>query len=125
MANSNGFVVLRSQLQIWGRKKTEALLILLGAALPSHVTAPDGCVLKVDPSTASVSTFITDPIPNGAETGWLYHGGSLAGGYVYAIPASASRVMKIGESKRMQCISSNVFGISPSILPLIPYLRSL
>ena len=70
-----------------------------GCCLALPCNSLDGCVLKVDPATASVSTFITDPIPNGAETGWLYHGGSLAGGYVYAIPASASRVMKIGKSK--------------------------
>ena len=68
-----------------------------GCCLALPCNSEEGCVLKVDPATASVTTFITEPIPNGAETGWLYHGGSLAGGYVYAIPASASRVMKIGE----------------------------
>ena len=68
-----------------------------GCCLALPCNSPEGCVLKVNPETSSVSTFITDPIPNGAETGWLYHGGSLARGYVYAIPASASRVMKIGE----------------------------
>ena len=68
-----------------------------GCCLALPCNSEEGCVLKVDPATASVTTFITDPIPNGAETGWLYHGGSLAGGCVYAIPASASRVMKIGE----------------------------
>jgi len=68
-----------------------------GCCLALPCNSPNGCVLKVDPANASVSTFITDPIPNGANTGWLYHGGALADGYVYAIPASASRVMKIGE----------------------------
>ncbi len=83
-----------------GKKEDGSLAYPSGCCLALPCNSPDGSVLKVDPATASVSTFITDPIPNGAETGWLYHGGSLACGYVYAIPASASRVMKIGESKR-------------------------
>eukprot|EP00804_Cyclotella_cryptica_P019297 CCRYP_006189-RC/>CCRYP_006189-RC protein AED:0.04 eAED:0.04 QI:4178/1/1/1/1/0.75/8/136/603 len=62
-------------------------------ALPCNSKA--GCVLKIDPETSTVSTFITsEPMP--VEGGWLYHGGNLASdGFVYAIPASASRVMKI------------------------------
>jgi len=86
-----------------GKKEDGSFAYPAGCCLALPCNSPDGCVLKVDPATASVSTFITDPIPNGAETGWLYHGGSLACGYVYAIPASASRVMKIGESPK--CIS--------------------
>jgi hypothetical protein len=62
-------------------------------ALPCNSEA--GCVLKINPESSEVSTFVTgDPIPFGA--GWLYHGGNLAyDGYVYAIPASAPKVMKI------------------------------
>jgi hypothetical protein len=88
-----------------GMKEDGSFAYPSGCCLALPCNSPDGCVLKVDPATASVSTFITDPIPNGADTGWLYHGGSLACGYVYAIPASASRVMKIGESKHISIVS--------------------
>lgn len=61
-------------------------------ALPCNSEA--GCVLKIDPETSEVSSFITDGLDFGE--GWLYHGGNLASdGYVYAVPASGRRVMKI------------------------------
>lgn len=57
-----------------------------------------GCVLKIDPETSQVSTFITNELEFGE--GWLYHGGNLASdGYIYAVPASARRVMKIDPIK--------------------------
>ena len=67
-----------------------------GCCLALPCNSEDGCVLKIDPETSQVSTFVTGPkIPN-VEEGWLYHGGNLAAdGYIYAIPASAPRVMKI------------------------------
>lgn len=67
-----------------------------GCCLALPCCSEDGCVLKIDPHTSKVSTFITgERIPK-VEEGWLYHGGNLADdGYVYAIPASAPRVMKI------------------------------
>jgi hypothetical protein len=61
-------------------------------ALPCNSEA--GCVLKIDPETSEVSSFLTNGLDFGE--GWLYHGGNLASdGYVYAVPASARRVMKI------------------------------
>jgi hypothetical protein len=61
-------------------------------ALPCNSEA--GCVLKIDPETSEVSSFITDGLDFGE--GWLYHGRNLASdGYVYAVSASARRVMKI------------------------------
>jgi len=66
-----------------------------GCCLALPCNSQDGCVLKIDPETARVSTFLTGSIPN-VEEGWLYHGGNLVSdGFVYAIPASAPRVMKI------------------------------
>jgi len=67
-----------------------------GCCLALPCCSEDGCVLKIDPHTSKVSTFITGKsIPN-IDEGWLYHGGNLSDdGYVYAIPASAPRVMKI------------------------------
>ncbi len=64
-------------------------------ALPCNSNA--GCVLKIDPEKSSVSTFITGPAIPRVEEGWLYHGGNLSSfdGLIYAIPASAPRVMKI------------------------------
>ncbi|KAK1737405.1 hypothetical protein QTG54_011691 [Skeletonema marinoi] len=89
-----------------------------GCCLALPCNSPDGCVLKVDPATGSVSTFITDPIPNGAETGWLYHGDPrletttyigpeftgkakwyggllMADGCIYGVPHNSSGVLKI------------------------------
>ena len=61
-------------------------------ALPCN--SEDGCVLKIDPETSEVNTFITNGLDFG--DGWLYHGGNLASdGFIYAVPASANRVMKI------------------------------
>jgi hypothetical protein len=84
---------------------------LRGVEVPSHVmgasypsgcclalpcNSKNGCVLKINPETSKVKTFVTgQPIPN-VDGGWLYHGGNLAAdGFIYAIPASAPRVMKI------------------------------
>jgi hypothetical protein len=69
-----------------------------GCCLALPCNSQDGCVLKIDPWTSAVSTFITNDLDFG--DGWLYHGGNLASdGYVYAVPASASRVMKIDPAK--------------------------
>lgn len=66
-----------------------------GCCLPVPCCSRDGRVLKIDPETSRVSTFLTRPVAEAAGV-WLYHGGNLApDGFVYAIPASASRVMKI------------------------------
>ena len=68
-----------------------------GCCLALPCNSENGCVLKIDPSTSKVSTFVTGPpVPN-VEEGWLYHGGNLSShdGLIYAIPASAPRVMKI------------------------------
>ena len=69
-----------------------------GCCLALPCNSQDGCVLKIDPETSEVSTFITNELDFG--DGWLYHGGNLASdGYVYAVPASARRVMKIDPIK--------------------------
>ena len=65
-----------------------------GCCLALPCNSESGCVLKIDPETSLVNTFITNELDFG--DGWLYHGGNLASdGYVYAVPASARRVMKI------------------------------
>jgi len=80
---------------VMGTNDDGSLAYPSGCCLALPCNSEDGCVLKIDPETSQVNTFITDPIPN-VEEGWLYHGGNLASdGFVYAIPASASRVMKI------------------------------
>ena len=67
-----------------------------GCCLALPCNSENGCVLKINPDTSKVTTFVTgQPVPNVGE-GWLYHGGNLAvDNLVYAIPASAPRVMKI------------------------------
>mmetsp|Transcript_3956 Transcript_3956/g.8917 ORF Transcript_3956/g.8917 Transcript_3956/m.8917 type:complete len:1089 (-) Transcript_3956:770-4036(-) len=81
---------------VMGKKDDGSLAYPSGCCLALPCNSEKGCVLKIDPETSNVSTFVTGhPIPN-VEEGWLYHGGNLAAdGYVYAIPASAPRVMKI------------------------------
>lgn len=69
-----------------------------GCCLALPCNSESGCVLKIDPENSKVSTFITNELEFG--DGWLYHGGNLASdGYVYAVPASARRVMKIDPIK--------------------------
>ena len=69
-----------------------------GCCLALPCNSESGCVLKIDPETSSVNTFITNELDFG--DGWLYHGGNLASdGYVYAVPPSARRVMKIHPTK--------------------------
>jgi hypothetical protein len=67
-----------------------------GCCLALPCNSENGCVLKIDPETANVITFVSgQSVPN-VDEGWLYHGGNLAADkFVYAIPASANRVMKI------------------------------
>ncbi|KAL7530912.1 hypothetical protein ACHAXR_003741, partial [Thalassiosira sp. AJA248-18] len=82
---------------VMGRKDDGSLAYPSGCCLALPCNSKKGCVLKIDPETSNVTTFITgQPIPN-VEEGWLFHGGNLAShdGLVYAIPASAPRVMKI------------------------------
>ncbi|KAL7544607.1 hypothetical protein ACHAWF_007981 [Thalassiosira exigua] len=81
---------------VMGRKDDGDLAHPSGCCLALPCNSKDGCVLKIDPESSRVTTFVTGPpIPN-VEEGWLYHGGNLSSdGYVYAIPASAPRVMKI------------------------------
>jgi hypothetical protein len=81
---------------VMGRKDDGSLAYPSGCCLALPCNSKDGCVLKIDPETSNVTTFVSGlPIPN-VDEGWLYHGGNLAtDGYVYAIPASAPRVMKI------------------------------
>jgi len=68
-----------------------------GCCLALPCNSDSGCVLKIDPEKSAVSTFITGPVIPRVEEGWLYHGGNLSSydGFVYAVPASAPRVMKI------------------------------
>lgn len=82
---------------VMGRKDDGSLAYPAGCCLALPCNSENGCVLKIDPETSEVTHFITgQPIPN-VEEGWLYHGGNLdeEDGFVYAIPASAPRVMKI------------------------------
>ena len=71
----------------------------------AHNEFPDGCcvalpcnhasILKINPFNDHVTTFGTDVIQECGTDRWLYHGGVLASnGYVYAIPANATRVLK-------------------------------
>lgn len=70
-----------------------------GCCLALPCNSENGCVLKINPHTDKVSTFITgDALSSNAE--WMYHGGNLntetdGTCRVYAIPASAPRVLKI------------------------------
>lgn len=81
---------------VMGRKDDGSLAYPSGCCIALPCNSENGCILKINPETSHVSTFVTGhPIPN-VEDGWLYHGGNLAAdGFVYAIPASAPRVMKI------------------------------
>jgi hypothetical protein len=85
---------------VMGRKDDGSLAYPSGCCLALPCNSKDGCVLKIDPESSNVTTFVTgQPIPN-VDEGWLYHGGNLAtDGIVYAIPASAPRVMKIDARK--------------------------
>jgi hypothetical protein len=67
-----------------------------GCCLALPCNSENGCVLKIDPESSKVTTFVTGQPPN-VDEGWLYHGGNLAAAdnFVYAIPATASRVMRI------------------------------
>jgi len=73
-----------------------------GCCLALPCCAEGGRVLKIDPGTSRVTAFAAAPGPGGDdgddddERGWLYHGGNLgADGFVYAVPACASRVLRI------------------------------
>ena len=80
--------------EVMGKKADGSLAYPSGCCLALPCNSEDGCVLKIDPETATVSTFGTPP--KQVKQGWLYHGGNLASdGYIYAIPATAPRVMKI------------------------------
>lgn len=85
---------------VMGRKDDGSLAYPSGCCLALPCNSKDGCVLKIDPESSNVTTFVTgQPIPD-VDEGWLYHGGNLAtDGLVYAIPASAPRVMIIDPRK--------------------------
>ena len=53
-------------------------------------------ILKINPYTDKVTKFGDDTLREGCQSpDWLYHGGVLASnGWVYTIPANATRVMK-------------------------------
>ena len=52
-------------------------------------------ILKINPFNDLVTTFGMDVIQDCGTDRWLYHGGVLASnGYVYAIPANATKVLK-------------------------------
>ena len=71
-----------------------------GCCLALPCNSKNGCVLKITPDNSEVSTFVTGDVSPNVNEGWLYHGGNLAlDGFVYAIPASANRVMKIDPRK--------------------------
>ena len=71
-----------------------------GCCLALPCNSENGCVLKITPDSSEVSTFVTGDVSPNVDEGWLYHGGNLAlDGFVYAIPASACRVMKIDPRK--------------------------
>jgi hypothetical protein len=77
------------------------------AAMDHHPRYPAGCclalpsntpsILKINPATDEVYAFGSDVIAKACVgvSGWYYHGGNLApNGWVYAIPANATRVLK-------------------------------
>ena len=86
---------------VMGKNADGSLAYPSGCCLALPCNSNAGCVLKINPDTSAVSTFITGPPIPDVEEGWLYHGGNLSSfdGFVYAIPASAPRVMKIDPVK--------------------------
>ena len=71
-----------------------------GCCLALPCCAEGGKVLKIEPDTSRVTAFSAETGPSGddgdGDRGWLYHGGNLGSdGLVYAVPACASRVLKI------------------------------
>jgi hypothetical protein len=77
------------------------------AAMEQHADYPSGCclalpsndpsILKINPATDHVYSFGSEVIQQACVgvQGWYYHGGNLApNGWVYAIPANATRVLK-------------------------------